>query len=530
MKEGKITFDFNFDDAANNISSSSNSYEDIISSSQYVSREGVNAGRKPTSHAKAKATKKPINKSKIYRIKKWWKCMKKGKKAALISVASLFLVICMTVIWFFSYFNYNYAPITENPEELGFTEVIDDKIVNIALFGIDTRNLNTFKGNSDSIMILSLNTKTKKIKIISVMRDSLVPIVRKGKTTYYKINAAYSWGGPELAISTLNTVFKLDISEYATVNFYGMVDIVDAVGGIDAEITQAEINSSKGINFCTKEICENLGLKWKDYTISKPGTQHLNGVQAVAYARIRSAVNVWGTNNDYGRTDRQRYVMEQLFNKATTMGKADYIKLAKSLIPCTETSLSYSEIMSLATSIMLHSPSFEQARIPQTDFLMTSPKGSFGSVVYYDLDYAAEVIHGIIYDDVTLDEYVEANGIKKNDWYASKGSSSVTSSNKTSTSQSSGSQGSSVTSSSKVDEASSTPSSSEGTTTSSILTKPESPTKPNDGNADNSETSGSTSSVDSSSKIDSSSSGVSETGSTVKPDQGDDNESDIEIQ
>lgn len=348
--------------------------------------------------------------------------MKKGKRAAIITLTSVILALIIAISWFFIYFRYNYYDMTEDPEELGFEEVIDKKIVNVALFGIDTREKNSFKGLSDSIMIMSLNTETKKVKIVSIMRDTLAPITQDGKTTYNKITTAYSKGGPELAVKTLNQCFGLDISEYATVNFYGMSDIIETVGGIDATLTDDEVKSrgenNHGINDMIQELCQYLGYNPNDYYVTRSGEQHLNGVQAVAYARIRYCINVWGTNNDYGRTDRQRYVMEQLFNKATQMSKKQYVKLAKALIPCSETSLSYSEILSLAFSILLKSPTFEQARIPQNEFLMPSPSGSFGSVVYYDLDYASKVIHGMFYDDISLEDFVAANGIEKNDWYA----------------------------------------------------------------------------------------------------------------
>ena len=357
---------------------------------------------------------------------KWWKNRKTWQKSVMITGVSLILVIAIALGVLLNVFDYNYNEI--DVDDLGIENVVNKDIVNVALFGIDTRDTTSFKGNSDSIMILSLNTLTSKVKIISVMRDTLVPIEHNNKKTYSKINSAYASGGPELAIKTINTIFNLDISEYATVNFYGMADIIDAVGGIDAELTSAEVVSARAssyaINGCIEEICGNLDLNAKDYYITNPGQQHLNGVQAVAYSRIRYVANIWGTNNDYGRTDRQRYVMEQLFNKALTLGKSQYVKLVKSLIPCSETSLSYSEIMNLAFSILLNSPSFEQTRIPQQEFLMTAPTNTgAGSVVYYDLEYAAKIIHAFIYDDITLEKYVEENGIEKNDWYSKRYSS-----------------------------------------------------------------------------------------------------------
>ncbi len=361
-----------------------------------------------------------------YNVRRWWSRLKKGQKTAFISLTSLILALLLLIVWFFTVFNYNYRKI--NTDDLGFEGVINEKIINVALFGIDSRDEKSFKGLSDSIMIMSLNTETKKVKIISLMRDTLVPIEKDGKTTYNKLTTAYKTGGPELAIKTINKCFDLDISEYATVNFYGMADIIDAVGGIDVTLTEREVKSrgknNHGINDMIEEVCLYMDESPKDHYVTVSGDQHLNGIQAVAYARIRYVANIWGTNNDYGRTDRQRYVMEQLFNKATKMKKTQYIKLAKSLIPCSETSLSYSDILNLATNILLHSPTFEQSRAPQDEWNMPAPSGSFGSVVYFDLDYAAKAIHGVIYDDLTMEEFTEQNPVEKNDWYGKRGSTS----------------------------------------------------------------------------------------------------------
>lgn len=464
-------------------------YEDIVSDSSSV-RTGSTGSVNFTSfssyedddyyYAKKKhGAGKKLNDF-YYKMKKWWKCMGKGKKAALISVTSFFLIIAIALTWFFSNFSYNYRNITKNPEDLGFDEPINEEVINIGLFGIDTRDLKSFKGNSDSIMILSINTKTKKIKIISIMRDTLVPIDKNGKKTYYKINSAYSWGGAELAIKTLNQNFGLDIAEYATVNFYGMSGIIDAVGGIDATLTDQEVkargNNNHGINDMIQEVCQYVGKNPKDYYITTSGPQHLNGIQAVAYSRIRYVKNIWGTNNDFGRTDRQRYVMEQLFNKAKTLSKSDCVKLAKAMIPCTETSLSYSEIMNIAFNVLFSSPTFEQARLPVTDngvnMQMPSPKGNFGSVVYYDIDYATKLIHSFIYDDITFDKYIETNPVQKNDWYAkATGKQSASSSSKPSASSSSNSSSSGTSSSAS----SSKPSTS---TPSSVPATPEEPDEP----------------------------------------------------
>ena len=355
-----------------------------------------------------------------------WK--KRKLQTVLMGIISLFLAGLMVLTLFFwipllnKIYNFDHT-FTNDAEELAAVPPIDKNITNIALFGIDTRDTNSFSGNSDSIMILSLNAREHTVKIISVMRDSLVPIERNGKTTYGKVNSAYGSGGAELAVRTLNSIFDLDITEYATVNFFGMSKIIDAVGGIDIELTESECTPPNGkykgarLNECIFEICAITGLDPTKYYITKPGKHHVNGIQAVAYSRIRYVANIWGTSNDYGRTDRQRYVMEQLFNKALTMSKAEYPKLIKALIPFTVTSLSPDEILSFAYNIMKKSPTFHQARMPQDEYQMKAPSGSFGSVVYYDLDFAAELIHAFIYDNITFDEYTEANGITKNNWY-----------------------------------------------------------------------------------------------------------------
>lgn len=487
MEENKDFFDFGSEDIFSSSQSSINDYEDIVSSSKM---RGKHYAKKKRGNA----------------FTRWWRGCKKWQRASMISATSVVLVLAVAVGVFRIVFDYNYNNITNKPEDLGFESVINDKIVNVALFGIDTRDPKSFKGLSDSIMIMSLNTETKKVKLMSVMRDTLVPITYNGKTTYAKINSAYSKGGPELAIKTLNTIFKLDISEYATVNFYGMSDIIEAVGGIDVELAKGELdvygyeNGKKvnyGLNGCISEICLHKGLDASKYYIKEAGVHHLNGVQAVAYARIRHAANIEGTNDDYGRTDRQRYVMEQLFNKAIKLGKSQYIKLAKSLMPCSETSLSYSEIMSLAFNILLQSPTFEQTRIPDFSYQMPSKSISgVGSCVYYDLDYASKLIHAFIYDDIKPEDYIETNGVEKNDWYAGAVSKKPTSSKPSTANKPSSSPSSSATSSgtdisvpetSTDSSSSSAPSSSSGDGNDSEPSTPDSSTDtPSDSSADTS--------------------------------------------
>ncbi len=324
-------------------------------------------------------------------------------------------VVCIALSGLLWYFQYNRSSALDalTDADLGIKDNnnLSDKVINIALFGIDARNLHASRANSDSIMILSIDSAHKKIKMTSVMRDSLVPIEGRGAR---KINAAYAYGGPELAIKTLNQSFNLNIRDYATVNFSGMADIIEAMGGIEVELTEAERQDA------------NVHLRWmaiesglKNDQIKSAGKQTLNGIQAVAFARIRHVRTINGVNDDYGRTDRQRYVMEQLFNKAMAMGKSKYPSVIKALLPHMETSMSYSDILELA-GFLTGNTQFEQMRMPESHKMQISTKdypSSLGSVVYYNLEYATNMLHAFIYDDIKQADYVAANPPVTTPWY-----------------------------------------------------------------------------------------------------------------
>lgn len=315
-------------------------------------------------------------------------------------------------------FNYNHNSALEGAtnEQLGIQPGADkdSSIINIALFGVDSRNPNSFRGLSDCVMILSIDKAHNKIKLTSVMRDSLVYIDGYRPN---KINSAYALGGPELAIKTLNINFNLNIRDYATINFAGMADVIDAMGGIEAEITQAERKDA------------NTHIKWmniesgtpRNYIESfsgKTATVHLNGIQAVAYARIRHVSTADGQSNDFGRTDRQRYVLEQLFNKVTTMSLGEYPAVIKALLPYMETSLTYSEILGFSDVLVGGGIQLTQERVPSRQYVINMDfRGSGSSSVYYNLDYATGVIHSFIYDDIGSEEYIANNPVNKTEWY-----------------------------------------------------------------------------------------------------------------
>ena len=315
-------------------------------------------------------------------------------------------------------FTYNHQEIGINPEDIGIVEMDrPEGVTNIALFGIDARN-DSFRGLSDSIMIISIDANYNSIKLISIMRDSLVRVDGHG---CQKINAAYNLGGPQLAVKTLNQNFNMDISEYATVDFVSMAGIIDVVGGIEAELTEKEVaNANKQI----REMAKQRGTE-RDL-IEQAGKQTLSGIQAVAFARIRKTATVNGTNDDYGRTERQRHVMHELFQKALDTDLAKYPAMIKALLPHMETSLTYAEIFKLAGILAGDGLSFQQARIPTNGTIIDggfSPAG-LGSCVYYDLSYAADLLYAFIYDNIPFEDYMEQNRVRYNRWFGGSYSSS----------------------------------------------------------------------------------------------------------
>ena len=211
----------------------------------------------------------------------------------------------------------------------------------IALFGLDNRsNGNLSKGNSDVIMIASINNKTSDVKLVSVYRDTLL---QQQNGRYDKANSAYNTGGPEEAISLLNRNFDLDIKNYVSVNFNALVKVIDALGGIDIKMTKEEAH---WCNLYGAETARVIGEHWSDIK-EKAGTQHLDGIHGVAYARIR-----YTSGNDFKRAQRQRIVLEKVAKKAQ---KANFItlnKIVNEVFPMISTSFSSKQILGFAANAL----------------------------------------------------------------------------------------------------------------------------------------------------------------------------------
>ena len=212
---------------------------------------------------------------------------------------------------------------------------------NIALFGIDSRSVDDYgTGNrSDCIIIASINEKTKEVKLMSVYRDTYVQIEGHGLD---KITHAYSYGEAPLAISTLNTNLDLNIKEFVTVNFDAVAEAINELGGVTITVTQDELQY---INAYVRGTSNNTGIQSEEVT--KSGTQTLNGIQAVAYARIR-----YTSGGDYKRAERMRTVVEAMFNKLKTKSLGEINAFADSILPKIYTNITANDIIAMVPDLL----------------------------------------------------------------------------------------------------------------------------------------------------------------------------------
>ena len=230
------------------------------------------------------------------------------------------------------YMNNNLAADTES---LKFN---DKNVRNILLIGTDNRSRDRSESRSDTIIIISINSKTHKIFMTSVMRDTYVTIPKVGGD---RINAAYAYGGEELLLDTIDANFKIPIYEYATVDFYGFMEVVDAIGGVDMDVTEDEIKVMQGYIYELNEL-EKASPKTDMVYASDAGKMHLNGKQALAFSRVRYVGNA-----DFERTERQRRVLTAIFNKAKGMSLSELSDLADVLLPKITTNLAQGDVLSL---------------------------------------------------------------------------------------------------------------------------------------------------------------------------------------
>lgn len=304
--------------------------------------------------------------------------------AAVVALAILF---CIGLYGYRTMFGYTYDS-SLSDEDLAASVTADENITNIALFGLDTREGDK-QSHSDCMMIVTVDNTRGKIKLISLMRDSLVDIDGYGED---KLNAAYFRGGPSLAIRTINENFGTDIKDYVAVDFEQLVQIVDAIGGVDIDV-QSD-NELKELNRVIKDYGAERGKEFSG--VEKTGLQTLDGVQALCYGRIRKG----NTGDDWSRVERQSVVLNAMFAKISSMDANGLLGIMNRLMPYVTTSLAPANVAPLIVGAVKNGvPAVEHVRFPLDG--EWKYYGSSNEYIMYDVDVVADELHEYIYNDVT---------------------------------------------------------------------------------------------------------------------------------
>lgn len=331
------------------------------------------------------------------------KAKKKRNRILLFVGEILLLAVMLLVLW----------GVTRT-EKVGYLEIPEEDITinesvskeqleimkgyrNIALFGVDsTVGALTKNTRSDSIIVASINQDTKEIRLVSVYRDTFMNL---GNDKYNKCNAAYANGGPKQAISMLNANLDLNITEFVTIGFAGLIDVIDALGGIEMDITSAEIEHLNSYQYC---IAENLK---RDYTpVTKTGHQVLDGMQATAYCRIR-----YTAGDDFRRAERQRDVLKAIMEKSKDASPTQLAKIANDVFDEVYTSFGLTEITELLGEASQYRIVADDG-FPQEDMRWTGNIGSPGDcIVPNDLTKNVSWLHEYLFDE---SGYVPSNEVQ----------------------------------------------------------------------------------------------------------------------
>lgn len=276
------------------------------------------------------------------RFKEWFMAQPKWKRIAMSVATAVVTILLILLIAAYAFFSSIFGDIfKKTPEDYDLSLKAVDGYYNILLLGVDSRDMDNIEGTrSDAIMVVSISEDTYDVNILSVYRDTFLKM--GDKSSYEKITHACMYGGPEMTMKSLNQAMDLDISNYVVVNFNAVADLVDAVGGIEVDVQDYEIQQ---LNKYTIETAQNIGKK--DYKlVEKAGKQTLEGVQAVSYSRIRK-----GVGDDFKRTERMRTVLTLTMEKMKDMSFSKLTKIIKMMTPQVQTNISKGNILALAVRL-----------------------------------------------------------------------------------------------------------------------------------------------------------------------------------
>lgn len=280
---------------------------------------------------------------------------KRKRRIILLVIEAVILVLLGIALFFYSKLNKIQTTTLDETKVIKAevseeTQATFEGYTTIACFGLDNRTTSKdssdsyAEGNSDVIMVVNINNDTKEVSIVSIYRDTFLNVAAADESDKFrKANSAYAYGGAEQAVTMLNRNLDLDIDHYVSFDFYSVAEAIDILGGVDIEI-----ESEKELSWLNEYIkATNEILGTDSDLVSGTGVQHLDGVQAVAYSRIR-----YTTGDDYKRTQRQRLVLTQMFENAKSASLKQLVELIDTVFPNIATDMPQSEMVSLASAVM----------------------------------------------------------------------------------------------------------------------------------------------------------------------------------
>ncbi len=333
------------------------------------------------------------------------KSAKKGWNYKLILAIEVVILITLIILYGVWVMNHKMDELDYNnieEEEIDINEGLDETAMkgytNIVVFGGDSRSGSVDQGaHSDVIIIVNINNDTKEVRMVSVYRDTFLEIAKENPNNQ-KLTHAHYIGGAKMAINTLNRNLDLNIKDYVTVNFESVIKAVDLLGGLEITVKKGEL---KSLNRSIREENKLYGTNVEQ--ISAPGTYLMNGTQVLAYTRIRST-----GQGDITRTGRQREVIGLMVKKVKSAGMSTLNKLIDEVFPMISTSISKSEIISLATGVF----NYELTDTVGFPFSYGAPNlGSKGSILApADLLNNVTALHKYLFNE---QDYVPSENVKR---------------------------------------------------------------------------------------------------------------------
>lgn len=308
-------------------------------------------------------------------------------------IAAICLIVAVTGNYFLGRLNYEKESdmdlVTESGDPLDLKANKDVKppnqsVINVLLIGEEKIN-DGVRGRSDSIMIATINQKQKSLKLTSIMRDCYVSIPGYNDN---KLNSAYNKGGGPLLQATIEQNFDIPINGYIRVDFEAFETIIDKLGGVGIELSEREAAYLNRTNYISNPANRTM----------KAGVNQMNGNQALGYSRVRYVKEVDGEADDFGRTARQRRVLNAVFEQYKNKNVVEMVGIANGILPYITTSLSKTEILSyIAAFVGTGSTELETFRLPINDTWYGDRRSGAGSVLILDFELNKAGLKEFIY-------------------------------------------------------------------------------------------------------------------------------------